>query len=543
MSRSFFSDPDHYHFFGPSFDLVNDHLSEEQKVKLINIISETMEEDADCQEMTIALSSLYESIGDPLSAYSTLLDDYFFRESSLCMIRKAMINREIGDVDEKLLAQITKRQNDPQLMRRVYAFLGFALMDEHKRAKELWMSLLEETWVRPPSGIDEILDFSCRYSVFNNLAFREQIEGINYLLRAGITENLEVELVCFSDAIPAYLSNLLSLIMLFTSDREDTEITDPLSVVVATAFGSADIIDGFLAEIDGTIDTKLIDQISIRSEEAVELGEEANALIHLLHWAADPLTHEEGLYEEVDRLMHSTHVNVLMIADWILHRIPSERCADFPPEYQPGYFRKRAEMLDEEIFPKEPDYSDDLDDESVEIEDANERTPDEILALSPEEVFELDDIELFFSYLRDHISDGKYLNMSDNFIELGLDLDRMDEVLNQKTVFQEHNCTEALTLIEAYLSVLDRKYKQAEARIQQAEMDPDEAALFLAKIYLQTESPKKTIEICEKLLKKKKMLISIYSLLIPAYWAAGREKKALAAEAAYQKIRIGTDRF
>lgn len=527
MSRSFFSDPNHFHFFGPAFDLTNDHLTSEEKKRLIGIIAETFEEYPDCREVTLALASLYESVGDYISAHSTLIDDYFFSDSSLCMIRKAFLNHS-GDeeYDENLLAKLTKRHDDPQLMRRLYAFLGFTLMKDDESAEELWHNLLEETLFRPPSGTDDILDYSYRYSVFHNLSFREQIEGIRYLLRAGISDNLEVELVSFTEAIPSYLKNLLSLIMLFTSDTEDAEIVDPLTVVIAAAFGSVEIIDGFLADIEERINEVFLEYIDLQREEAVTIGEEAIALIHLLNRADDPILHEEGFYDEFERLMLSTNPAVLIIADWIIHQIPAERLQDLPPEYQTEYFRKRAELLEEYY------YEDETDDEDTSLEELEERTPDEILILSPEEVIELDDIELLFSYLRDHISDGNYLDMSVTFIELGLDLDRMDEVFDQKTVFLEHNCKQALTLINSYLFVLDRNYKRAEALIQEGEMDPDEAALFLARIYLQTESPKKAVEICEKLLKKKRIRVDPYPLLIQAYRAAGSEKKAQKAERA-----------
>ncbi len=530
MSRSFFSDPDHFHFFGPAFDLTNDHLTYDEKNRLIGIITETFEEYPDCREVTLALASLYESIGDHMSAHSTLIDDYFFRDSSLCMMRQAFLNRSwYKKHDKKILANLTKRHNDPQFMRRLYAFLGFTLMEDDKRAKELWNNLLAETLFRPSSGTNDILDHSYRYSVFHNLSFREQIEGIRYLLRAKISDNLEVELISFTEAIPAYLHNLLSLVMLFTSDTEDAEIRDPLNVVIAAAFGSVEIIDGFLADVEKRIDEVFVEYIDLQKEEAVTIGEEAIALIHLLNWVDDPILHEEGFYDEFERLMQSTNSSVLIIADWIIRQIPAERLKDLPPEYQPEYFRKRAELLEDYY------YDDETDDEDLYLEEPEERIPDEILALSPEEVLEHDDIELFFSYLRDHISDGNYLDMSVTFIELGLDLDRMDEVFDQKAVFLEHNCKQALTLINSYLFVLDRNYKRAEALIHQGDMDPDEAALFLARIYLQTESPKKAVKICEKLLKKKRLGVDPYPVLVLAYRAAGSEKKAQKAEAAWKK--------
>ncbi len=526
MSRSFFSDPDHFHFFGPAFDLTNDHLTSDEKKRLIGIIAETFEEYPDCREVTLALSSLYESIGDHRSAYSILIDDYFFSDSSLCMIRKALVNRSRdGEYDEKLLANLTKRHDDPQLMRRLYAFLGFTLMKDDEGAEELWHNLLEETLFRPPSGTDDIMDHSYRYSVFHNLSFREQIEGIRYLLRAGISDNLEVEIVSFTEAIPSYLKNLLSLIMLFRSDTEDADIRDPLTVVIAAAFGSVEIIDGFLADVEKRLDDIFVEYIDVQREEAISIGEEAFALIHLLNWADDPILHEEGVLDEFERLMQSKNSSVLIIADWIIHGIPDERLKDLPPEYQTGYFLKRAELLEDY-------YEDERDDENTSLEELDERVPDEILALSPEEVIELGNIELFFSYLRDHISDGNYLDMSGTFIELGLDLSRMDEVFDQKSVFMEYKCKQALTIIESYLFVQDRNYKRAEAHIHQGEMDPDEAELFLARIYLQTESPKKAVEICEKLLKKKRVGVDPYPILIQAYRAAGSEKKAQKAERA-----------
>lgn len=529
MSRSFFSDPDHFHYYGPAFDLTNDHLTLEEKNRLIGIIAETFEEYPDCHEVTLALSSLYESIGDRISAYSTLIDDYFFSESSLCMMRKAFLFRPWNEKDDRrLLAELTKRHDDPQLMRRLYAFLGFTLMKDDERAEELWHSLLEETLFRPPSGTDDILDHSYRYSVFHNLSFREQIEGIRYLIRAGISDNLEIEFVSFTEAIPSYLKNLLSLIMLFTSDTEDAEIRDPLTVVIAAAFGSVEIIDGFLADVEERINEVFVEYIDLLREEAITIGEEAIALIHLLNWADDPIKHQEGFLDDFERLMQSTNPSVLIIADWIIRLIPAERLQDLPQEYQTEYFRKRADLLEDY-------YKDEPDDEDTSLEELEERVPDEILALSPEEVIELGDIELFFSYLRDHICDGKYLDMSGTFIELGLDLDRMDEVFDQKTVFMEHKCKQALALIESYLFVQDRNYKRAEAHIHQGEMEPDEAELFLARIYLQTESPKKAVEICEKLLKKKRIGVDPYPILIQAYRAAGSEKKAQKAEAAMRR--------
>lgn len=529
MNRSFFCDPDHHHYFGPAFELIESLLSEEVTLRLISVISIAQDYYPDCHEMTLGLSSLYEAIEDYESAYDTLIDDYFFQDSSLCKIRKALLNRMLEDEDEELLSDITRRHDDPQFMRRLYAFLGYTITDDHEEAKELWLSMLEETVDQPPTGADAVLDCSDRYSILTNLSFREQIEGIRYLLKAGITENLEIELVAFADGIPGFLKNLLSLTMLAMAEADEKTIMDPLSVIVAAAYGSVDIIDVFLQEIEETIDAELVDHIYNRREESRQMGEEAGALIHLLQWMADPVTHEDGVYEDADLLMHSASSSVLMIAAWISSRIPSDIRGDLPPEYQMEYFRNRAELIDGTRIFNPLAFPD-------RMEEAEERTPDEILALSPGEVIQLDDTDLFFSYLRDHIRDGNHLDLSTTFIELGLDLDRMDEVLGLRDAFLEYNRTNTLTLIQVYLLVLDRRYKNANALIDRIDMHADWAALFLARIYLSTDNPKKVIEICEKLVKKKEIRADAYPLLIMAYRAAGSVKKAEKAEAALKRL-------
>ncbi|MBR1369416.1 hypothetical protein RJ53_07890 [Methanocalculus chunghsingensis] len=537
MSRDFFRDPDNYDFFSHAFDLTGDHLSREERSKLIGTISELWEEHPYSKEISLTLASLYESVGEYDVADETLTEDYFFCDTSLCMIRQALINRSSGYQADDILADIIGRQDDPQAMRRIYAFLGYTLLNDHKKAKELWMCLLEETSPHPPSGTEDILIAPFDYSVLTDLAFREQIEGIRYLIREGITENLMVEIVSFADAIPSYLRNLLRLVIFFTEEGDDVDITDPLTVLAAAGYGSADIIEGFLGGAGGGADTMLVDHIRARQQEAVDIGEESRALIHLFNWAVDPRTEEDGVGEAAEKLILSSNSVVVEMAEWILAPVPEERLRDFPPGLQPDSFTRRIETLFDSDFERESPSPDLMESQFHSQKQERERTPDTIMALTPEEVVKIDDGDLFFSYLRDHIEDGNHLDMVVRFIGLALDLHRMDEVLELKEVFHQHASVQAMVIIEAYLSVLERRYKHAHEEIERGGMDPDEAALFMARIYLATDTPKKAVEICEKLVRKREVGLHAYPILIRAYREAGSEKKAQKSENALKRLR------
>jgi len=141
-----------------------------------------------------------------------------------------------------------------------------------------------------------------------------------------------------------------------------------------------------------------------------------------------------------------------------------------------------------------------------------------------------------FDYLCEQIGKGFLRDQHLQLLDLALSLDRVDDLLLVKHLFELYEIRGALLLVNAYEQMTKKDVKRGLELIEQAKgagLSEDTALVFTARFLLMSGFPKRVVGLSEKMLKRNIPARYIYPLLIQAYRDLGKEAEAKKAEKAY----------
>ena len=164
--------------------------------------------------------------------------------------------------------------------------------------------------------------------------------------------------------------------------------------------------------------------------------------------------------------------------------------------------------------------------------------PEDNLQDTLKKLWEKGDNTETFEFLSEHIRAGRLLSESSWAFFLAGKLGRIDELTDLLPMYKEKKMNEITYLLEGYQHLMQKDIKQGlnliERAVQAGLYEPI-AMVLLARFLNKAGYPKRTVGICEKLLKKSFLKATeVYPILVEAYRMQGKEKEAAAVEERYK---------
>ena len=128
-----------------------------------------------------------------------------------------------------------------------------------------------------------------------------------------------------------------------------------------------------------------------------------------------------------------------------------------------------------------------------------------------------------------------------DLFDLALELDRMDEVSQLRSIFAAERIAAGTHLLNALERLEKKDIKGALALIERAReagLRGDLALMISAHTLLSAGYPKRVVGLCKTMLKRSMPPEEVYPLLVQAYRDLGKESEARAAEAALAALRF-----
>jgi len=537
---SYFGDPYNIEQFAIGFDLIGDHLSEDVISDIIAEIEELQDDFPDNRYFAIALGALYDIIGEQKEAFDALESQTLIVESSIILLRMARQLMLLGKEEDarELLEKIARQETEESVPRELHAMLAFARMNDREAFTGIWHGMIERFSLAEPIPVAELIRSPEIYSLLEELPFREQIEGLEYLFSYQVPEGREAEVYSLIHNLRFYLKNLLFGVYI-QSQREDiTEYLPALPVIKAISEGSIEVVEKILSMHGPISDGVLRGEVEESIKDLRESGMEAAVLIELGNRASDPA---QPAGETLDALREYTGGDdepIIEVLNGISTEFLMEGARDLLlalHEAHPDDHRLIRRLY--ETLKLEENYDEALmlagQYPFLEQEDDSFDTL-KLNALSSS------DKDAAFQHLLGEMKEKRMLERYADLFELALALDRMDEVSSLRQTFAAKRITEVTHMLNALDRLKKGKVKGGLALIDRAigAGFPEDLALMIsAHSLLSAGYPKRVVGLCEAMLKGSLSPEDIYPLLIRAYRELGKETEAREAEAAFEALQ------
>ncbi len=537
---SYFGDPYNIEQFAIGFDLIGDHLSEDVISDIIAEIEELQDDFPDNRYFAIALGALYDIIGEQKEAFDALESQTLIVESSIILLRMARQLMLLGKEEDarELLEKIARQETEESVPRELHAMLAFARMNDREAFTGIWHGMIERFSLAEPIPVAELIRSPEIYSLLEDLPFREQIEGLEYLFSYQVPEGREAEVYSLIHNLRFYLKNLLFGVYI-QSQREDiTEYLPALPVIKAISEGSIEVVEKILSMHGPISDGVLRGEVEESIKDLRESGMEAAVLIELGNRASDPA---QPAGETLDALREYTGGDdepIIEVLNGISTEFLMEGARDLLlalHEAHPDDHRLIRRLY--ETLKLEENYDEALmlagQYPFLEQEDDSFDTL-KLNALSSS------DKDAAFQHLLGEMKEKRMLERYADLFELALALDRMDEVSPLRQTFAAKRITEVTHMLNALDRLKKGKVKGGLALIDRAigAGFPEDLALMIsAHSLLSAGYPKRVVGLCEAMLKGSLSPEDIYPLLIRAYRELGKETEAREAEAAFEALQ------
>ena len=537
---SYFGDPYNIEQFAIGFDLIGDHLSEDVISDIIAEIEELQDDFPDNRYFAIALGALYDIIGEQKEAFDALESQTLIVESSIILLRMARQLMLLGKEEDarELLEKIARQETEESVPRELHAMLAFARMNDREAFTGIWHGMIERFSLAEPIPVAELIRSPEIYSLLEELPFREQIEGLEYLFSYQVPEGREAEVYSLIHNLRFYLKNLLFGVYI-QSQREDiTEYLPALPVIKAISEGSIEVVEKILSMHGPISDGVLRGEVEESIKDLRESGMEAAVLIELVNRASDPA---QPAGETLDALREYTGGDdepIIEVLNGISMEFLMEGARDLLlalHEAHPDDHRLIRRLY--ETLKLEENYDEALmlagQYPFLEQEDDSFDTL-KLNALSSS------DKDAAFQHLLGEMKEKRMLERYADLFELALALDRMDEVSPLRQTFAAKRITEVTHMLNALDRLKKGKVKGGLALIDRAigAGFPEDLALMIsAHSLLSAGYPKRVVGLCEAMLKTPLPPEDVYPLLIRAYRELGKETEAREAEAAFEALQ------
>ncbi|PWR75498.1 tetratricopeptide repeat protein [Methanospirillum stamsii] len=532
---TFFGELDNVCSSSDGIDLIGEKLTDLQLLDIYTEITNlgTRHPDDYCilksRESLLTLLGEHEEAIDLISQ-KNILEKHPNLQLNLAGHLGAMGRKE--EIKDLLSSLILKQETTVDLL---IAFIAAGTLDKKDEAVTIWNKILEAEEITDLTIDDDVLEYPDEYSCLSGLPMREVITGLEILQRYGIRENYEVELYFFVDFIKIYLEGISDNIYQ-TLDNEGPYEALP-GFLVAEAVGD----NGF------ALATKLC---NVRPVEDPSISLR-------LHTCLNDIKKYTSEYSIGNRLIESLHTDAINKPGF-LKTLQTETGGDECQVFEMLYHLEDTGISDiipslmDEMERNNPDIRSKTIEQSRKFpglwenprsEDWNYDDPEEELYDTLDELMEKREDEKAFEFLTGNMREGRLLSESGVSLYLAGNLGKMDEMTDFIPMFKEKELNQYAYLLEGYQFLLRKDIKRGLDLVNrsiQAGFSEEDAMIHLARFLNQSGYPKRTIGICEKLLKKPGSKVTeIYPALIEAYRMQGKEKEATEAEDKFKKIISG----
>ena len=537
---SYFGDPYNIEQFAIGFDLIGEHLSEGVIVDIIAEIEGVQEDYPDNRDFAIALDALYDAIGEREEAFDALESQTLIVESTIILLRMArqlMLLGKEGDARE-LLERITRQETEGSLPRELHIMLASARLGDRDTFTRTWLRLVERHSTIEPIPAIELIQSPGRYSLLEELPYREQIEGIEYLFSYQIPESREVEVYSLIHNFRFYLENLLLRTYMYSLDEGSIECLPALPVIKAISEGSIDVVVKIISMHGPFSNKMLLEKIEEYVKDIRQSGVEAIIMDELVRRAFAPA---RPIGEMLDRLREHTGGD-----DEPIIEVLSERETEFLIEGSRDLLSALHEAHpDDHRLIRKMYWVLKLEERSDDALMLAEQYPflkqgdGSFYSLKLEALISSDK-EAAFQLLLGEMREKRMLRRYADLFELALALDRMDEGSSLRRTFAAKRITEVTHMLNALDRLKKGKVKGGLVLIDRAIGSgfPEDLALMIsAHSLLSAGYPKRVVGLCETMLESSLPPEDVYPLLIRAYRELGREPEAREAEAALEALQ------
>lgn len=538
---SYFSDPDNVEHFSIGFDLAGKHLPESVIIQIIAEIEGVQEDYPDDRNAVIALDALYDILGERSGAISALAHYTVVFESSIAMLRTARQLTLQGRVEEAedLLSKIVQLKSEGSMLGELCTLLAFARLNDREAFATTWHRLVERYCLPEPVAEEEFFMPPDEYTLLHNLPFREQIEGLEYLFQYEIQEFRDAEVFALIDDLRSYLEFFLYRIPAQVLEYDTAGCLLALQVVKAISDGSREVAEKILSMHGPISDEERIAAINENVESIRQSGVSAVVMSGMLQWISDPVQPAEEMLDALRKQTGGDDRSILEAFHIMSSELPEETL-------------KMLLLALLETYPDDRRIVESI----YEMLESEERY-DEALALAERYEFLRQDGESFdqlklnalsssdeeaaFRFLFGRMKEGCMLEHYADLFDLALELDRMDEVSQLRSIFAAERIAAGTHLLNALERLEKKDIKGALALIERAReagLRGDLALMISAHTLLSAGYPKRVVGLCKAMLKRSMPPEEVYPLLVQAYRDLGKESEARAAEAALAALLL-----
>jgi len=537
---SCFSEPRHIEFFSLGFDLIGGQLPESMIEDISIEIEEIIENNPDDREAVLALDALYDAMDERDLAIGTDSNYTFLNTSSVFSLREArhqLLNGEPEEADT-LLAEVIRRDLAESPVRQLCALIAWGRRNDRKKFTALWDQLLRQYGAGRKVSQTDIGSLPGEYSLFHDLPFREQIEGIGLLFRFDIRRGREAEILGLIIGFRNYLNNLSESMFEEAVLDGFTDSLPAFRVIAAISSGMVKAAEDILNRGDSIASEVVLEAIPAALDEIRKTGREMLVLETLKHWAFNPVMPAPDLISRLREQSGGDDTLVVAMLDLLdsdrpvgmYHKIR----AYFPvPDWKD---RTRAEKEPERIRAASLHHDTlGVTEQQALLTPGSEESEDLILNAFLESGREGE----AFEYLLGKMKSGNLLTRYTSLFALACTLNRMDDLLQLRPILESRKITAGTYLLDAYGRMMKKDVKGGLALIERAEgcgLPGDEVLLFSARFLLVSGFPKRVEGICVKMFRSGIPYKKVYPLLIRAYRDLGREDDARAAEELSRQI-------
>jgi hypothetical protein len=527
---SFFGDRDSLYAIGDGFDLIGGRLSDITIADIYEEITNLEKEHPDDRRILLTRELLLTLLGDHEEAIQLLKGTGDLEQNPFSQFRIARHLGALGKHEEmnNLLARLITKQDTPG--DQLIAFLAAGTLDKKSEAVHLWKKIIETEDLVDLIIDDDVLEYPDDFSCLLSLPIGFSVIGLEILQKYNIRENYEVEIYAFVYFIKIMLDCITDHIYQTLTDEGPYEALPGFIVAEAIADEGYSLASKFFSftpihntAIDLHIHTNLNEIKKYTSEYSI-----GKKLIESLNTDAihDP--------QFLSHLREETGGNEFQIFEMLLHLRNtglSDLIMPLIEEMEKTNSNIRMETHEQSRMRNALwDYT---------MEGRYTRNdPEDNLQDTLKQLWEKGDNTETFEFLSGHIRAGRLLSESSWAYFLAGKLGRFDELTDLLPMYKEKKMNEIVYLLEGYQHLMQKDLKPGlnliERSIQAGLYEPI-AMVLLARFLNKAGYPKRTIGICEKLLKKSFLKATeVYPILVEAYRMQGKEKEAAAVEERYK---------
>lgn len=519
---SFFGNPENIRQFYKDFDLLGDQsestfftdvCAEIESLYLLNIND---------YPFFAAFESLLTALGDDKIARDLISENSLVMENTIFRLRLAAHLKAMGlhsDASEELRSIMHEEHRD--LIGKLGEILSAGRLNEQGDLKRLWSTLIAGEELIKMSEDASFQQSPEAYTLLPFLPFREQIEGINLLIREEISAGLEKEVYAFVKTIHKTLAGKHYWLYNIMSEEGATYALPAFPVITVIARRALDFLDEWLRS--GLFTTAILKSEVEKSRKEIfnhltRFLVTESCIQMMIKYIPEPaiLLSLRELTRGDDNLI-SEQVEILMKSGFY-HQ--GRAILDILLQETPSLSGNGDELHN-------PESLQDTHEEPVlqEIPDIRNEQESEIYRLL-EKGKEDEALTLLIENIRNRVIFEDYEMI---FILAGT-LGRFEELLPLFLQFKEAGIHAGVFLIRGYEQIVKKDIRGGLTQIDHAVYAgfPREKAMFLSAVFLEkAHFPKRAIGICERLLKKKEIsLHDIYPVMIRSYRMQGRIHEA-----------------